>query len=140
MITNSKYNAHTADKFRKLGILPLEQQITFSKLLFMYDYINGKLPKSFHLMWKKNNEVLVDNLRNTRRNNDNDFYEPLVRCKSIEILPCYSFQKLWNENCNNDLLTHNQSRYMFKKSLKTYLMINVETLCTRLNCNECNEN
>ena len=140
VITNSKYNAHTADKFRKLGILPLEQQITFSKLLFMYDYINGKLPKSFHLMWKKNNEVFVDNLRNTRRNNDNDFYEPLVRCKSIEILPCYSFQKLWNENCNNDLLTHNQSRYMFKKSLKTYLMINVETLCTRLNCNECNEN
>ena len=104
----------------------------------MYDYINQKLPKSFNSVWKKNHEIYNDNPRNTRRANENDFHIPLMRCKAIEILPFFNFQKLWNENCNNDLLTYNQPRKLFTKSLKTYLMINVETYCTRRNCYQCN--
>ena len=138
IITNSTYNAHTAEKFKKLEILPLEQQIMYSKLLFMYDYINQKLPKSFNSVWKKNHEINNENPRNTRRANENDFHIPFMRYKAIEILPFFNFQKLWNENCNNELLTYNQPRKLFIKSLKTYLMINVETYCTRRNCHQCN--
>ena len=32
------HNAHTANLFKQLEILPLEQLILFTKLNFMYDY------------------------------------------------------------------------------------------------------
>ena len=48
-----------------LKILPLKELATFSKLLFMYDYINNKLPVSFRGIWRRRNELNKRNLRNS---------------------------------------------------------------------------
>ncbi len=136
IITGTKYNSHTADKFTKLNIMPLPQLADYSKLLFMYDYINDKLPLSFQETWKRKNEV-YNNIRNNRRMDGDHFYIPIIRFKSIEKLPYFCFPDLWNKNCFNDLLNSYQPRKMFIKNLTAYLMIQVETVCTKAVCNEC---
>ena len=35
------HNAHTANLFKQLELLPLEQLSLLTKLNFMYDYLNG---------------------------------------------------------------------------------------------------
>ena len=139
IITGSKYNAHTEEKFKKLKILPLHQLAEYVKLLFMYDYINGKLPSSFIGVWKRNSEM-YNAQRNNRRVDANHFYNPKINFKSIERLPIFHYSNLWNTNCFNDLLTSDQPRKMFIKNLKAYLMIQVETICTNARCTECANN
>ena len=58
------HNAHTANLFKQLEILPLEQLILFTKLNFMYDYLNEKLPKSFANTWNRNNDLNRRTIRN----------------------------------------------------------------------------
>lgn len=132
IISGKRYNSHTANLFRNLDILPIHELSIFSKLTIMYDYINNKLPSTFSTLWRRNNEINVRALRNL-----NDFYIPLVRKTSIENFPEFYFQKLWNEMCNNDLLTSDQPRKKFVKNLKVYLMLQVETICNNNSCLEC---
>ena len=104
--------------------------------MFMYDYLTNKLPNSFEGMWKKNNEILL-NRRSQRNDNGNKFYIPVNNFKSIEKFPLYYYQKLWNENCDNALLNIQLRKNRFKKTLKTFLFIDVQTVCTKTNCAEC---
>ena len=129
IITNSKYNTHSPPLFKKLGILPIHEQTEFSKLSFMHDFINGKLPSSFNDTWKRNSDL---NLRIIR--DRNKFNVPLVKFTSIERFPFCYFQKLWNEKCDNDLLNSNQRKKIFTKNLKTFLMIGI---CSDIQCQEC---
>ena len=47
IITNSAYNSHTDPKFRKQGILKLNDLFEYQSILSMYDYMSGNLPRSF---------------------------------------------------------------------------------------------
>ncbi len=47
ILTNAKDNAHTEPIFKSNKILPLYDLIKFFKMLFMYAFINDKLPISF---------------------------------------------------------------------------------------------
>ena len=135
IISNANYNAHTEKLFKKHEILPLNELAIYSKILFMYDFINNRLPSSFENMWIRNAE-LNQNRRSQRFNNGNKFHVPMC-AKSIEKLPIFYFQKLWNERCENDLLNSEIRKNMFKKTLKTLLFIDVQTVCTKPNCVEC---
>lgn len=132
IITGRHYNAHTANIFNNLGILPLHELSKFTKLTIMYDFINKKMPSSFSEFWRKNNEINPRTLRNS-----DEFHIPLVRKKSIEFFPAYYFQKLWNENCCNDLLKPNQPRARFLKNLKLFLLLQLECICRNPLCLEC---
>ena len=44
IVTNKRYNSHTAPIFKKLEILPLKECAIYTNILFIHDYINGKLP------------------------------------------------------------------------------------------------
>lgn len=134
-ITGKRYNAHTAPLFKKLNILPLSQLSTLSKLTFVYDYINNRLPPSFNSLWVKNSDRNPRNLRNSDK-----FFIPTVKFKGIERFPAYHFQKLWNELCDNDLLNARLPRKCFVKNLKAYLMLEVETICNNHRCPECSQN
>ena len=57
--------------------------------------------------------------------------------KTIERFPKYHFQDLWNNLCNNDLLTHTQSRKKFLKNLKESLLSNIHFVCNNPLCQEC---
>ena len=46
-MTRAGFNAHTSPLFKELEILKIHDQITLLNCLFVHDYFNGKLPKSF---------------------------------------------------------------------------------------------
>lgn len=133
IITNSCYNAHTTPLFKRLKVLPIFEQIKYSKLVFMYDYIQKNLPLSFQGLWIRNNERNSLNLRNA-----NLFYIPRPKKESFKKFPLYNFQKLWNEISTNQELTSNQSRSKFCKNLKSHFFSNLSNICLRRDCSECN--
>merc|ERR1711911_92778 len=56
IISNSNYNAHTVPIFKLLNILPITEQMKYSSLQIMYDYVNHRLPCSFDHTWIRNNQ------------------------------------------------------------------------------------
>ena len=64
IITKSEFNAHTNPLFRELKILKLVDQITFLNCLFVHDYLNKRLPKSFDNTFVKLDEMNSINTRN----------------------------------------------------------------------------
>jgi hypothetical protein len=87
IVTNSRYNCHTAPLFSDLKILPLKELAIYSKLLIMYDYIRWRLPFSFDGMWIRNN------LRNARlMQNSDEFHIPTSKFTSIERFSFFIFK------------------------------------------------
>ena len=133
IVTNSRYNCHTAPLFSDLKILPLKELAIYSKLLIIYDYIRWRLPFSFDGMWIRNN------LRNARlmRNSD-EFHIPTSKFTSIERFPFFHFQRLWNNICHNvDDLSSEQPRKIFAENLKEELFKSVVIVCNNQRCIEC---
>ncbi len=69
IITSSTYNAHTAPLFIQHNILPYEQLITYSQLMFMHSIEYGYASCSFENTWPKN----IDQNGNRELRNANDF-------------------------------------------------------------------
>ena len=132
IVFSKKHISHTMPLFKKMNVLPLHESANYLKLLFMYDFINSKLPSSFQGTWLRRNQLHTRNLRNS-----NMFDVKKPKFKSIERFPKYHFQELWNNHCNNDLLTHNQSRKKFMKNLKESLLSSLTLVCNNPLCQEC---
>ena len=132
IITNKRYNSHTVPIFKKLEILPLKETTIYTKLLLMYDYINGRLPVSFDGTWLRKHEI---NPRNLRNSNMFDVKKP--KFTSIERFPKFHFQDLWNKICINDNLSSVIRRNKFSKNLKESLISGLILICNNQLCNEC---
>ena len=57
IISRAGFNAHTTPLFKSLKILKVYDQITLLNCLFVHDYLNGKLPKSFDNTFTKLSDV-----------------------------------------------------------------------------------
>ena len=57
IINKAAFNSHTDSKFKKLEILKLNDLFEYQSLLFMHDYICGKLPISFHGNYPMNRDI-----------------------------------------------------------------------------------
>ena len=113
------YNADASNIFKELDILPLNQLITYSIALFMFDYLAGNLPESYTGEWVLNRDRVAIQPRRDLRNN-NDFYIPILRYSYLEGHPLFKFPKVWN-NLSSDLKsTFPRSR--FASALKQSLL------------------
>ena len=59
IMARAGFNAHTNPLFKSLEILKIEDQITLLNCLFVHDYLNGKLPKSFNNTFTKLSDVPI---------------------------------------------------------------------------------
>ena len=66
IVTNKRYNSHTVPIFKKLEILHLKESAIYTKILFIYDYNNGKLPEYFLNTWLKRCDLNPRLLRNSK--------------------------------------------------------------------------
>ena len=57
IINKAAFNSHTDPKLKKLEILKLNDLFEYQSLLFMHDYICGKLPDSFHGNYPMNRDI-----------------------------------------------------------------------------------
>ena len=66
IISNSGFNAHTSPLFKTLEILKVRDKIILFNCLFVHDFLNGKLPKSFDSTFLKLSEARSnENMVNT---------------------------------------------------------------------------
>jgi hypothetical protein len=115
IISRAKYRDHTNPLFVHLGILPLDELITYQRLKFMHSYYFHKLPISFAQIWQTNAE------RNPVRilRNGNDYFIHQHRIELVKRMPLYTFPAAWNVE-NIEKLNPNQPAYL--KSLKKRLL------------------
>jgi exonuclease III len=136
-ITLSKYNAHTEPLFKKLKILPVDHLIEFSRLLFMHNFTQHKLPNSFINTWLTNQERRGEENRQLR--NQEDFYLPPSRTNTAERLPLHTMPLSWN-NLISPSLKQEPNTKLFKRNLKSHLLDKLSAIpvCFRVNCPACN--
>ena len=119
VINNAGYRDHTAPLFKLNCILPLDEMIKFSNLLFMHRYSNLNLPISFHETWTLNRILNPDRpLRNA-----NDLRIPHHNFASLKRLPMFAFPRVWNEEDAVRKSIPSINRY--KKQLKCALLSSI---------------
>ena len=56
-MTRAGFNAHTSSIFKSLEILKVHDQINLLNCLFVHDFLNGNLPKSFDNTFTKLSDI-----------------------------------------------------------------------------------
>jgi hypothetical protein len=114
-VCNAGYRDHTNPLFKQMGILPLNEMITFSNLKFMHQFWHKKLPLSFH---ETRNTNRARNPNIALRNAEN-LYSQAHDYATLKRMPLFSFPKVWNEDINPKL---NPSPRLYLKSVKSALL------------------
>jgi hypothetical protein len=111
IVKNAPYNAHAAEFFIDLNILPFDKLVQYHKALFMHSIRYKYAPTSFLNTWHLN-EVrnLNYNLRNVA-----EFAIIPPRFEGFKKFPLYSFPSTWN---NLDEVKLHRNRTTFKIELK----------------------
>ncbi len=133
VIHNAPYNSHTDPKFKKSGILKLNDLFEYESLMFTYDYMTNNLPNSFRGTFPLNSDM--PNSRETRQSNL--LYIPRFNGRFAQKLPMYFMPSLWNTWARS--FQELKSRYQLKRIVKkNKLQSYLETiLCTNMRCREC---
>ena len=136
-VTTSKYNSHTSPLLKKLEILPLDSLITYFKLQFMSQYVQGFLPLAFNNVCMKREQGRAENFNFNLRNSD-DLYIPTALLVQTERHPLFLFPRLWSEFTNNDIKIIRNPKE-FNSALKKHLlsMLPAVVICERLFCPSC---
>ena len=112
IISNAKYNDHSAPLFCKLNILPFDKLLLFRKMCFMHKIIYGHPHCSFNQIWTANTGRNVQ--YNLRNNNQLTLVAP--RFERFKRFPIYDFANTWN-NLGDVKLQHNYA--IFRSWLKS---------------------
>jgi hypothetical protein len=119
IMTNSKYNEHTAPIFQKYNILPFEKIIKQAKLLFMHSIEYKYAPSAFDNIWIKNNQRAAHQVLR----DDDKYYLPQARTDAFKKIPLYSIPEEWNKH--NDMRYQN-NKITFKWALRAQLLEEIE--------------
>ena len=132
-INLSRYNSHTDPLFKQSGILKLRDLYQLNVMIFMHDYVNQKLPKSFVNTYCLNRDV--QDVYLTRQNNM--FKIPKTKSRFVDRLPLFQFPYLWNKHINEiDVSLHRNSlKRTFKH--KCFNSYNAVVNCDNPRCRDC---
>ena len=114
LMTNSRYNAHTAELFLINNILPFDQILKQGRLIFMHAINFNYAPVSFRNIWIKNELRPHDAVL---RNNDL-FKLPHPRIEIFKRFPIYALPEEWN-NAGN--LIYYENQITFRHALRNFL-------------------
>jgi hypothetical protein len=119
IMSNSKYNDHTAPIFKKYNILPYDKIIKQAKLMFMHSIEYKYAPSSFNDIWLKNDQrAAAQALRD-----DDKYHLPQARTEALKKIPLYSLPEEWNKH--NDMRYQN-NKTTFKWALRAQLIDEIE--------------
>ena len=86
VLADKGYAAHTDPLFLKLEILKIKDMIKFNSAIFMFKYMNGKLPLSFNGMF----------IALAEPNRTKSYKLELVNSKYLESFPTVYLTRTWN--------------------------------------------
>ena len=133
MHQNARNNAHTGEILKNLKILPFDSLTSFFKLIFMYEYKNNLLPRSFDNLWNIRGVMNRDHLLR----NNNEFTVPRFLLSLVERLPLCSIPDHWNKFNDINGIKNALTKKQFCKKLKESMLDQISTVCVRLLCPSC---
>ena len=132
-IHKAAYNSHTDPLFNKSQILKLTDLYEYESVIFMYDFVENNLPRSFSDVFRYNRDV--QNIRRTRQSDMIHVY----RCHSIfsSRLPLYTLPIIWNKWAIS--APGGFSRRRFGRHVKSTICISYPTQvrCKNKYCRDC---
>lgn len=133
IVTNSAYNSHTEPLFKHCQIFNIKDLYEFQVSLFMYDFVNGKLPRSFDSVFCLNSDIQVSHL--TRQSNL--MYVPRCDSSYSSRLPFYSFPVIWNKWTVKT--SSSTSKGHFRRQIKNLILSNYLDVvkCSNHFCKQC---
>ena len=132
-INNKKYNSHSDPLFKLSGVLKISDLYQMEALLFMFDYINNGLPKSFNgtfdYIYARENTYV------TRQRYMFDL--PRTKSRFVDKLPLFNFPNIWNKNLSN--FNFKTSRKCYKRTIKSTFLdsYKVNVICNNPFCLDC---
>jgi hypothetical protein len=138
IISDAKYNSHTAPLFKKQNILPLDALIKTSQVKVFHHFINNKLPTSFAETWSPN-RARYEAAGTVGLRNEDDYHIPFARTNQLQRFPLTTLPKTWNDlPVNLKLITNHNS---FASAVKTFYLDSIPDVpvCTRLFCPVCTD-
>ena len=138
VIHKAKYNSHTEPLFKSSGILKLEDLHNWAIVIFMNDYFTGKLPKSFHNIFKMNKDIFTS--YDTRQGNQ--LYIKRTYSIFAEKQPIFHLPIVWNKWSPGNYSPYQSSRSTFKKIIKSNILASYSdrVRCDNLHCKTCSGN
>ena len=129
-VCNLKYNAHTAEYFKKYNNLTFYDLVSFNQAIFMRNYTNNKLPSSFNNMLSP-----VPDNHGRSRDDDYNFILPHNNFAKLHHFPTPKLVYNWN---NLPVTLKSVSEPLkFRTELKQHFFSTYETDCTKLKCYSC---
>ena len=127
-IFNQRYNSHTAETFKELGYLRVDDLVSLNQSIFARNYSNHKLPGSF-----KNLLSSVPD-RGVRRTIDDDYNFSLLPLKNADLhhFPVPKMVSTWNSLPLTIKSVSDLSD--FRSDLKAHFLSKYETVCDLINC------
>ena len=110
IINNKVYNSHTDPLFRHNNILKIRDLYQFQSALFVHDYKQNTLPRSFR------NYFITHNQNKTNLKHSDYIFLQRPSTKFSSLLPVHQVPSIWN-SLSNDMLSI-QNRNAFKSRLK----------------------
>ena len=118
IIKSAPYRAQTLPLFTEMKLLPLHKIYDYCLLLFMFKFVKGLLPDIFNEMFIRNNNVSV---QNTRQSN----YLRTPSCRTAMIQKTVRYKGVIGWNSIVKKLDNFCSLHSFKRRLKHYLLQNL---------------
>ena len=130
-ITKSYYLAHTDPLFFKLGILKIEDLISFERALLVFNFRQKNLPESF----TRDYFEFVKEADLTRRNDPLYIKIPIINFKNLIRSPYIMTAEAWNKVPFEIKSISNKKE--FKKALTTHFVSSYTSVCSKSNCRSC---
>ena len=125
IMTRAGFNAHTSPLFKSMEILKIHDQITLSNCLFVHDFLNGKLPKSFENTFIKLSDVgSVDNTVSTINSDLGCLFLPNVNSTTYGLNSLYR-NSIINWNTYTILFNKDNLVTMSKNELKSKIKVHM---------------
>ena len=135
IINNANYNGHTDPLFKASRILKLNDMYEHQALLFMFDFIENKLPISFTGTFKFNR----DNPESRPTRQSNMFYIARCQLQFARRLPLLALPEIWNNKSKSIMNVNTISRFQFKHKSKTAYLNTYQShvRCKNERCLDC---
>ena len=133
IINTAKYNSHTEPLFKKCEILKLPDLYEHQISIFMYDFINRNLPRSFDSMF----QLISEKTPNLHTRQSRNLDVPIAKNKFVSSLPTVRYPQIINKHI--DVLYDSKSRFIFKRKLKTKIITDYASSvkCRYKECKDC---
>ena len=131
-IAHRGYNSHTAEIFKELEYLKVNDLISLNQAIFARNYANGKLPGSFKNLLCP----LPDQGVRRVRDDDYNFLQIPLLFVDLHFFPVQRIISNWN-NLPLEIISVSDLTD-FRQDLKSHFFSKYVTVCDVINCFSCN--